>query len=58
VPEFILAMRRRGHAEEVIRNVVYDNPLSFFRQSLRWQEPAAATETNGVASRERVAVRS
>ena len=33
VPEFILEMRRRGHAEEVIRKVVYDNPLAFWRQS-------------------------
>ncbi len=33
VPDFILAMRRRGHAEEVIRTVVYDNPLKFFGQS-------------------------
>jgi hypothetical protein len=33
VPEFILAMRRRGHAEAAIRKVVYENPLAFFRQS-------------------------
>ena len=33
VPEFMLEMRRRGHAEEVIRKVVYDNPLAFFSQS-------------------------
>src|SRR5262245_9500058 len=36
VPEFMLEMRRRGHAEEVIRRVVYDNPLSFFSQAVRW----------------------
>ncbi len=29
VPELILEMKRRGHAEEAIRKVVYDNPLSF-----------------------------
>jgi predicted metal-dependent TIM-barrel fold hydrolase len=38
VPEFILEMRRRGHAEEVISRIVYHNPLAFFRQSARWQE--------------------
>jgi hypothetical protein len=38
VPEMILEMRRRGHPESEIRKVVYDNPLAFFRQSVRWQE--------------------
>jgi predicted metal-dependent TIM-barrel fold hydrolase len=38
VPEFIQEMKRRGHREEVIRKVVYDNPLKFFRQSQRWQD--------------------
>jgi predicted metal-dependent TIM-barrel fold hydrolase len=38
VPEFILEMRRRGHAEEVIRKLVYENPLNFWRQCSRWQE--------------------
>ena len=33
VPEFISVMRKRGHAESVIRRVVYDNPLKFFSQS-------------------------
>jgi predicted metal-dependent TIM-barrel fold hydrolase len=33
VPDFILAMRKRGHAESTIRKVVYDNPLAFFSQS-------------------------
>src|SRR5438477_2096271 len=36
VPELILEMRRRGHGEDTIREVVYDNPLAFFRQSNRW----------------------
>lgn len=44
VPEMILEMRRRGHAEEVIRKVVYDNPLAFFRQSARWQEFASPAD--------------
>ena len=33
VPAFIFAMRRRGHAESLIRRIVYDNPLKFFNQS-------------------------
>ncbi len=38
VPELIQEMKRRGHSEETIRQVVYDNPLAFWRQSVRWQE--------------------
>ena len=33
VADFILEMRRRGHSRELIRRVVYDNPLEFFSQS-------------------------
>ncbi len=33
VPDFILEMRRRGHSRELIRRLVYDNPLEFFSQS-------------------------
>jgi predicted metal-dependent TIM-barrel fold hydrolase len=33
VPNFIFEMRQRGHSEALIRKVVYDNPLEFFRQS-------------------------
>jgi predicted metal-dependent TIM-barrel fold hydrolase len=33
VPDFILAMRKRGHGESLIRRVVYENPLAFFSQS-------------------------
>jgi uncharacterized protein len=57
VPEFILEMRRRGHGEDVNRKVVYDNPLTFWRQSRRWQEwaPARAAQAdgNGAGARER-----
>jgi predicted metal-dependent TIM-barrel fold hydrolase len=38
VPEFIQEMKRRGHGDDVIRKIVYDNPLTFFRQSQRWQD--------------------
>lgn len=44
VPEFILEMRRRGHQESIIRKIVHDNPLAFFRQSARWKEPALRAE--------------
>jgi uncharacterized protein len=33
VPDFILAMRKRGHSEQLIQQMVYDNPLMFFGQS-------------------------
>jgi hypothetical protein len=33
VPDFMLAMRLRGHLESVIRRIVYENPLTFFSQS-------------------------
>lgn len=33
VPDFILAMRKRGHSEALIRKIVYENPLKFFGQS-------------------------
>jgi predicted metal-dependent TIM-barrel fold hydrolase len=38
VPEFIQEVKRRGHADEEIHRIVYENPLAFFRQSKRWQE--------------------
>ena len=37
VPDLVLEMRRRGHPESLIRRVVYDNPLEFFRQSQGFQ---------------------
>ena len=38
VPELMLELRRRGHGEELIRKVVYENPLAFWRQCTRWKE--------------------
>jgi hypothetical protein len=49
-------MRRRGHAEEAIRKVVHDNPLTFFRQAVRWQEPATPAESRGAAGKGRAPV--
>jgi len=37
VPDFVMEMRRRGHAEAKIRKLVYDNPLDFFRKSRHFQ---------------------
>ena len=36
VPQFMAAMRRRGHPESLVRQVVYDNPLTFFNQSVHF----------------------
>jgi predicted metal-dependent TIM-barrel fold hydrolase len=56
VPDFILAMRRRGHPESLIRQVVYENPLKFFGQSRNFKftppeapsaSPPAAKSGNG-----------
>lgn len=53
VPELILEMRRRGHPEEMIRKLVFDNPLAFFRQSKRWQEdPVFTTEAQRAPRKE------
>jgi predicted metal-dependent TIM-barrel fold hydrolase len=38
VPKFVQELKRRGHADAVIRKIVYDNPLAFWRQSSRWVE--------------------
>ncbi len=47
VPQFMLEMRRRGHAEELIRKVVYENPLAFWRQCARWREWPGEESANG-----------
>ena len=36
VPDFIVEMRSRGHAESKTKKVVYDNPLRFFAQCARF----------------------
>jgi predicted metal-dependent TIM-barrel fold hydrolase len=38
VPEFILEMKRRKHPDQLIQKVVYENPLTFWRQSNNWKE--------------------
>ena len=49
VPELIQEMKRRGHTEADIKKVVYDNPLSFWRQANNWQEWPPEPSANGVA---------
>ncbi len=46
VPDLILEMRRRGHGENLIRQVVYENPKSFFSQSKNFSliEPSARAQ--------------
>jgi len=41
VPQFMYLMHRRGHAESLVRRIVYDNPLQFFNQSRNFQFPPA-----------------
>ena len=47
VPEFMQEMKRRGHAEDLIRRVVYDNPLQFFSQSVRWLKTMPTIDLSG-----------
>lgn len=46
VTDFAQEMRLRGHGEERIRKVVYENPVHFFRQSRHWnfQPPGLTVE--------------
>jgi predicted metal-dependent TIM-barrel fold hydrolase len=44
VPDFIVAMRSRGHAEATIRRVVYENPLRFFGGCRRFRFTPPALE--------------
>lgn len=40
VPDFIMELRRRGHPQELITRIVYDNPLRFFSQSRGFRQSA------------------
>jgi hypothetical protein len=51
VPQFVLAMRRRGHADSLIRQVVYGNPAEFLGQSPKFRlqsEPDAEQVVAGM----------
>ncbi|HXE15168.1 MAG TPA: TatD family hydrolase [Bryobacteraceae bacterium] len=39
VPQLMLEMRRRGHSEELIRKLVFENPLEFLMQSGKFELP-------------------
>ncbi|QEG23017.1 TatD family hydrolase [Mariniblastus fucicola] len=43
VPDLVMEMRRRGHAESLIRKIVYENPYTFFSQSKKFElrDPAS-----------------
>jgi predicted metal-dependent TIM-barrel fold hydrolase len=43
VPQFILEMRRRGHPEELIHRIVYENPVEFLDQSPKFSRPTRMT---------------
>lgn len=48
VPQFALAMRRRGHSEALIHEVIFENPARFLGQSPKFQLPADREQTAGV----------
>ncbi len=50
VPELIQEMKRRGHKEADIKKVVFDNPLSFWRQANNWKEWPPEPSVNGQAT--------
>jgi predicted metal-dependent TIM-barrel fold hydrolase len=50
VPELIQEMKRRGHSEADIRKIVYDNPLSFWRQANNWTDWPPEPSRNGTAT--------
>jgi uncharacterized protein len=39
VPQLMLEMRRRGHSEQLIRKIVFENPLEFLMQSGKFDLP-------------------
>jgi predicted metal-dependent TIM-barrel fold hydrolase len=47
VPQFALAMRRRGHGDALIRRIVWDNPVRFLGQSPKF---LLRSETATIAS--------
>ena len=39
VPQFALEMRRRGHSEQAVRQIVLDNPIAFLQQAPHFTVP-------------------
>jgi predicted metal-dependent TIM-barrel fold hydrolase len=48
IPHFVREMRRRGHPDELIHKIVWDNPITFFKQSPKFRVPGLSAA--GVAS--------
>jgi len=40
MPDFIRALRARGHDDAIIRKLVYENPLRFLSQAKQFNFPA------------------
>jgi len=52
VPQFMLEMRRRRHSDDLIHQIVYENPFEFLSQSAHFKLPHRhSTITAGVAVR-------
>lgn len=49
VPQFALAMRRRGHSDALIDEVIYENPARFLGQSPKFRLPATREQSAGAA---------
>ena len=49
VPRFIMEMRRRRHPDELIQQVVFDNPAQFLGQSEKFKLPGAAAREKALA---------
>ena len=47
VPDLILEMRKRGHAESLIRQIVFENPRTFFQQSKHFDLLDPGTRNEG-----------
>ncbi len=47
VPHFVMEMRRRQMPEDLIKRIVFDNPVRFLSQSGKFHVPAGAEETVG-----------
>ena len=41
----MIEMRRRGHSEELIRKLVFENPLKFLMQSGKFELPRLGIHT-------------
>ncbi|MEC9092457.1 MAG: metal-dependent hydrolase [Planctomycetota bacterium] len=52
VPDLIFELRRRGHSEKLIRQVVYENPIQFFSQSpnFNFVRPEASSQPTQIDS--------